>query len=104
MNQRLPGFQDERCARDVYDTLFVSVMCTHLVCQALPERHFSQGKGCRLAWVLAGGIESGSITELYGEFRCGKTQLCHTLCVTCQVRGAAARMRTPWGLCVCTQQ
>lgn len=33
----------------------------------------------------AGGIETGSITELYGEFRSGKTQLCHTLCVTCQV-------------------
>jgi RecA/RadA recombinase len=39
-----------------------------------------------------GGVETGSITELYGEFRCGKTQLSHTLCVTCQVR--AARMRT----------
>lgn len=32
-----------------------------------------------------GGIETGSITEMYGEFRCGKTQLCHTLCVTCQL-------------------
>ncbi|GAA0159988.1 DNA metabolism protein [Lithospermum erythrorhizon] len=35
--------------------------------------------------VLDGGIETGSITELYGEFRSGKTQLCHTLCVTCQL-------------------
>lgn len=35
--------------------------------------------------LLAGGIETGSITELYGEFRTGKTQLCHTLCVTCQL-------------------
>ena len=32
-----------------------------------------------------GGIETGSITELFGEFRTGKTQLCHTLCVTCQL-------------------
>jgi RecA/RadA recombinase len=39
-----------------------------------------------LCAVLAGGFETGSITEIYGEFRCGKTQLCHTLCVTCQVR------------------
>ncbi|KAM3192451.1 hypothetical protein ACQJBY_069587 [Aegilops geniculata] len=30
-------------------------------------------------------ILEGSITELYGEFRSGKTQLCHTLCVTCQL-------------------
>ncbi|CAI9297555.1 unnamed protein product [Lactuca saligna] len=35
--------------------------------------------------ILDGGIETGSITELYGEFRSGKTQLCHTLCVTCQL-------------------
>jgi len=35
--------------------------------------------------ILKGGFETGSITELYGEFRTGKTQLCHTLCVTCQL-------------------
>lgn len=35
--------------------------------------------------LLGGGIETGSITEMFGEFRTGKTQLCHTLCVTCQV-------------------
>ena len=35
--------------------------------------------------LLGGGIEAGSITELFGEFRTGKTQLCHTLCVTCQM-------------------
>ena len=36
--------------------------------------------------LLVGGIETGSITEIFGEFRTGKTQLCHTLAVTCQVR------------------
>jgi DNA repair protein RAD51 len=36
--------------------------------------------------LLGGGIETGSITEIFGEFRTGKTQLCHTLAVTCQVR------------------
>ena len=35
--------------------------------------------------LLGGGIETGSITELFGEFRTGKTQICHTLCVTCQM-------------------
>lgn len=35
--------------------------------------------------LLGGGIETGSITEIFGEFRTGKTQLCHTLCVTCQL-------------------
>ena len=33
--------------------------------------------------LLGGGMETGSITEIFGEFRTGKTQLCHTLCVTC---------------------
>jgi len=35
--------------------------------------------------LLDGGIETGSITEIFGEFRTGKTQICHTLCVTCQL-------------------
>lgn len=35
--------------------------------------------------LLGGGIETGSITEIFGEFRTGKTQICHTLAVTCQV-------------------
>ncbi|XP_027359012.1 DNA repair protein RAD51 homolog A-like [Abrus precatorius] len=35
--------------------------------------------------ILEGGIETGSITELCGEFQSGKTELCHTLCVTCQL-------------------
>ena len=35
--------------------------------------------------LLGGGIETGSITELFGEFRTGKTQLCLTLAVTCQL-------------------
>lgn len=35
---------------------------------------------------LLGGIETGSITELFGEFRTGKSQICHTLALSCQVR------------------
>lgn len=35
--------------------------------------------------MLNGGFETGSITELFGEFRTGKTQLCHTICVTSQL-------------------
>jgi DNA repair protein RAD51 len=43
----------------------------------------STGSGA-LDVLLGGGIETGSITEIFGEFRTGKTQLCHTLCVTAQ--------------------
>lgn len=35
--------------------------------------------------MLGGGVETGSITEIFGEFRTGKTQITHTLCVTCQL-------------------
>lgn len=35
--------------------------------------------------LLGGGIETGSITEIFGEFRSGKSQLCHTLAVNCQL-------------------
>ena len=42
--------------------------------------------GCNaLDQLLQGGIESQSITEAFGEFRTGKTQMCHTLCVTAQL-------------------
>ncbi|KAJ5379179.1 DNA recombination/repair protein RecA monomer-monomer interface [Penicillium cosmopolitanum] len=39
----------------------------------------------RLDTLLGGGIETGSITEVFGEFRTGKSQICHTLAVTCQL-------------------
>ncbi|KAF9906770.1 recombinase rad51 [Linnemannia zychae] len=35
--------------------------------------------------LLGGGIETGSITEIFGEFRTGKSQLCHMLAVTAQL-------------------
>lgn len=34
--------------------------------------------------LLLGGVETQAITEVYGEFGCGKTQFCHTMCVTVQ--------------------
>ena len=37
--------------------------------------------------LLGGGLESMAITEVFGEFRTGKTQLAHTLCVTTQLSG-----------------
>ncbi|XP_066291562.1 meiotic recombination protein DMC1/LIM15 homolog [Branchiostoma lanceolatum] len=37
--------------------------------------------------LLGNGIESMAITEVFGEFRTGKTQLSHTLCVSCQLPG-----------------
>jgi predicted ATP-dependent serine protease len=39
----------------------------------------------QLDTLLGGGIESRSLTEVYGEYRSGKTQLALTLCVTTQL-------------------
>tara|TARA_Y100000031_G_scaffold18652_1_gene18999 strand:+ start:102 stop:1091 length:990 start_codon:yes stop_codon:yes gene_type:complete len=35
--------------------------------------------------LLKGGIETQALTEFYGEFGAGKSQICHTLCVTSQL-------------------
>lgn len=39
----------------------------------------------KLDELFGGGIETGTVTELFGEFRTGKTQLAHQLCVTIQL-------------------
>jgi DNA repair protein RadA len=43
----------------------------------------STGTEC-LDLLLDGGIETQALTEVYGEFGCGKTQFCHTMCVMVQ--------------------
>ncbi|EGD72724.1 DMC1 protein [Salpingoeca rosetta] len=35
--------------------------------------------------ILGGGIESQQITEIHGEYRTGKSQICMTLCISAQV-------------------
>jgi DNA repair protein RadA len=35
--------------------------------------------------ILGGGISTGRISEVYGAFKSGKTNLSHTLCITCQL-------------------
>ena len=35
--------------------------------------------------LLIGGIEPGAVTELFGEYRTGKTQIAHQLCVNVQL-------------------
>lgn len=78
------------CARvSVRTRAYARMHHTHTTCA---ECHTTQSctTSLRNVQLLSGGIETGSITELYGEFRSGKTQLSHTLCVTCQVSGGLA--------------
>lgn len=39
--------------------------------------------------LLGGGVETKAVTEVYGEFGTGKTQLCHTMCVMVQQQKSA---------------
>lgn len=39
----------------------------------------------QLDGILGGGVEAGSLTEFFGEFCCGKTQICHTMSVIAQL-------------------
>ena len=57
---------------------------THFWEQRQKVIYLSTGGG-QLDKLLGGGLETGAITEIFGEFRTGKSQLCHTLCVTCQL-------------------
>ena len=41
------------------------------------------GTNC-LDTLFEGGIETQALTEVYGEFGCGKTQFCHTMCIMVQ--------------------
>jgi len=61
---------------------FISAALYH---QKRAEVCYISSGSTELDKLLNGGIESGSITEVFGEFRSGKTQLCHTLAVTCQL-------------------
>ncbi|AFP65561.1 DNA repair protein Rad51 (nucleomorph) [Chroomonas mesostigmatica CCMP1168] len=61
---------------------FCSAMECYVIRQDLA--HLTTGSR-NLDKILGGGIETGSITELFGEFRTGKTQLCHNISVSCQL-------------------
>lgn len=64
------------------DTGFI----TALEFQSKRELVFRLTTGCvELDKLLGGGVESLSITEIFGEFRTGKSQICHTLAVTAQL-------------------
>ncbi|CAK0828560.1 unnamed protein product [Prorocentrum cordatum] len=60
------------------------VTCTQLVDKMKSRFALSTGAS-KLDQMLGGGVESCSTTELFGEFRCGKTQLCHSLAVMAQL-------------------
>lgn len=54
--------------------------------------HISTGS-TELDALLGGGMESCAMSELYGEYRTGKTQVCHTLAISAQLGQNAGKVR-----------
>lgn len=73
----------QEAARKLTEAGFVSG--TEFMRTKLANRFYISTGASQVNQLLGGGIESSSITELFGEFRCGKTQICHSLAVLCQL-------------------
>mmetsp|Transcript_108986 Transcript_108986/g.313927 ORF Transcript_108986/g.313927 Transcript_108986/m.313927 type:complete len:350 (-) Transcript_108986:406-1455(-) len=84
----IKGLSDQKvdkiieAARKTTESGFVT--CSQLVSRQKNRFKLSTG-ATKLDQMLGGGVESCSITELFGEFRCGKTQLAHSLSVMAQL-------------------
>src|ERR687888_2137730 len=59
------------------------ITATKLYDKRKKEERISTGSK-NLDDLFDGGIETRAVTEIYGEYGTGKTQLCHTLCITVQ--------------------
>jgi len=59
------------------------VSASELYKKRLSIGKITTGTEC-LDTLFDGGIETQALTEVYGEFGCGKTQFCHTMCVQVQ--------------------
>jgi len=77
-----------KARRSLIDSgLLVKEFCT---AEEILERRkglvrFSAGSA-KLDTFLNGGIETQAVTEIAGEFGTGKSQICHTLCVTANAK------------------
>lgn len=65
----------------IIDKSFITA--TKLYDKRKKEERISTGSK-NLDDLFDGGIETRAITEIYGEYGTGKTQLCHTLCIMVQ--------------------
>jgi DNA repair protein RadA len=65
----------------IIDKSFITA--TKLYNKRKKEERISTGSK-NLDDLLEGGIETRAVTEIYGEYGTGKTQICHTLCLLVQ--------------------
>lgn len=80
-----------QCARDKLDYGFVSA---DVILETRRNMLRVTTGSDSLDDLLGGGVETGAMTELYGEYRTGKTQLCHQLCITAQLPSSMGGFNT----------
>lgn len=56
-----------------------------LITDCAPKNFVISTGSNELDKLLGGGMESQLMTEIHGEWRTGKTQICHTMCITAQI-------------------
>uniref|UniRef100_A0A2K6BBX8 RAD51 recombinase n=1 Tax=Macaca nemestrina TaxID=9545 RepID=A0A2K6BBX8_MACNE len=88
----IKGISEAKADKILTLTLLPRLECNGMIiclahCTSTPGSSDSSASASQVVFLIAllGGIETGSITEMFGEFRTGKTQICHTLAVTCQL-------------------
>ncbi|MEM4269964.1 MAG: helix-hairpin-helix domain-containing protein, partial [Candidatus Caldarchaeum sp.] len=82
------GFDDKQASR-VISTAREFIEITWVTAKELAELKTSIGRvttgSMRLDMLLGGGVETQAITEFFGEFGTGKSQICHQLAVNVQL-------------------
>ncbi|KAF7292723.1 RecA family ATPase [Mycena indigotica] len=72
--------------KDAANKIMGSSFATGVEIQEKRKRVFTVSTGSKVVdQIMGGGITSQSISEVYGEFRTGKTQLAHTMSVVAQL-------------------
>ena len=82
----IEGISDKTAKQLIWGAREMLNMCEFNSVAALNENfdHITTGSES-FNKILDGGISTGRITEVYGAFKSGKTNLSHTLCVTTQL-------------------
>jgi DNA repair protein RadA len=82
----IDGISDKTAKQLIWGAREMLNMCEFNAVDALNENfdHITTGSD-NFNKIMAGGISTGRITEVYGAFKSGKTNLSHTLCVTTQL-------------------
>jgi DNA repair protein RadA len=84
--QDLEGISDKSAKKLVWDARDLLHLTEFVPVSAMKEDYYYITTGsANLDKILGGGISSKRITEVFGAFKSGKTNLSHTLCVTTQM-------------------